>query len=173
MNSHHNHPPDRVLMRLIHGELGDEEARELERRIAEDPELAARHHRLAAAWNGLDAPASAGAPEGFAADVVAAARRQRSGAMGSDVRSSGELSWSLAPAWARAGSMAALALGLALGASFGVDTGNGFTESELLGDQEAYLVLAEPSSLAESFWLGLEESEGRLDNGVDVGERVQ
>ncbi|MEE8523246.1 MAG: hypothetical protein V3T72_04885 [Thermoanaerobaculia bacterium] len=168
MNSQH----DRRLMRLIHGELAADEARVLERQIAGDSRLAARYRSLAAVWNDLEVPATASAPVDFMAGVVAAARRQGSGLPGSG-HPAGEISWSLAPVWARAGSMAALILGLVLGTSFGVDTGTGFSEPELTGDQEAYLLLAEPASLAESFWLTLEETEGRLDNGDDGGERVR
>lgn len=163
MNDHH----DRRLIRLIHGELAADEARGLERQIAEDPRLADRYQRLAAAWNDLETPASASAPADFMAGVVAAARRQGSGL------ADGKLSWSLAPAWARAGSLAALVLGVVLGTSVGVDTGNGISGPELTGDQEAYLLLAEPASLAESFWLTVEETEGRFDNGSEGGERVQ
>ena len=158
-------PQGRLLMRWIHGDLAADEARAVERRIAEDPGLAARHHRLAAAWEDLRLPASAGAPEGFRDGAVAAARRL-----------AGELTWSLAPVWARAGSLAALIIGLVLGTSFATVDHGGLSESRLTVDQDAYALLAEPSSLAESFWLTLEESEGSLadgnGNGGDGGERV-
>jgi anti-sigma factor RsiW len=162
-----NDSQDRLLMRRIHGELAGDEARALERRIAADPRLAARHRRLADAWDDLQVPDAARAPDGFVAATVAAARRRGAGLP------AGELRWSLAPVWARAGALAALILGLALGTSLGSGAGGDLSEPELGGDQEAYLLLAEPSSLAESFWLTLEESEGSLANGSDGGERVQ
>lgn len=149
---------ERQLMRKIHGELAGDDLRELERRIARDPQVEALHRRYAELWNGLELPAPARAPEGFSGRVLARARRHAA---------SGELRWSSAPAWARVGSALALAAGLALGVSFG----GGLADPEL-GDQEAAL-LSEPLSLAETYWLTLEESEGRLADGGDAGERTR
>jgi anti-sigma factor RsiW len=166
---------ERQLMRLLHGELDAERARELEARLEREVELRARYRRLAGAWRGLEPPPAAPVPGGFSARVMAAARGARSG----------ELSWSLAPAWARAGSVAALLAGLLLGASFGLwspgvrppgvrppgaaATGTGLAEA---GEQEAY-ALAEPLSLAESYWLTLESDDGLRSAGDDDGGRVQ
>ena len=85
---------ERQLMRLIHGELSPGEAQQLERELERDAELRVTHDRLAQTWASLELPASK-PPEGFAADVMSAAR--------GETAASGELSWSLAPAWARGG----------------------------------------------------------------------
>ncbi len=148
------HSTDRQLMRLLHGELGGSKARELEDRLARDGALRARYHRLQRVWEGLEpAPAAAIVQDSdFSARVMAAARR----------RAASELSWALAPAWARAASVAALVAGLVLGASFGVgSSGVEVAELDSSSDQEVY-ALAEPLSLAESYWLTL-EAAGSVD----------
>ena len=161
---------ERQLMRLLHGELLPDEARRLERELGSDSELGAAYRRLARAWDGLELPAS-GPPAGFAAGVMAAARTtSRSRASGATSRlragEDGELSWSLAPAWARGGAAAALVAGLLLGASFG----RGFEG----GDETAVVAEADadalPLSLAEVYWLALEASGGELagDNAEAV-----
>ena len=140
----------RRLMRLLLGELPPEEARSLERRLAEEPALRARYERLRASWESLELEPVREVPEGFRDDVVAAARRL----------AAGELSWSVAPGWARAGAALALAAGLVLGVSFGrlaapsVD-GETLQEAALL---DAYLTaeLGSELSLAEAYWLELE-----------------
>ncbi|MCP4661549.1 MAG: hypothetical protein GY856_39615 [bacterium] len=153
MNSANERKWTRRLIRLLHGELPPERARELEQRIARDPEAAALYQRLRESWEGLTLPPSAPVPGGFRAGVMAAVRREKSD----------ELSWSLAPAWARAGAAVALTLGLILGASFGR------VDDPPLGEQEA-LLISEPLSLAESYWLTLEESGAEL---LDGGEETQ
>ncbi len=158
---------ERQLMRLLHGELPPEVARRLERELESDqvlPEgdkrkgLRAAHQRLARVWDGLELPASE-PPAGFSAGVVAAARKLPGV----------ELSWSLAPAWARGGAAAALLAGLLLGAAFGrgfeVPAGD---ETVIVADADADAV---PLSLAEVYWLALEESGGEL--AVDDAEGVQ
>lgn len=151
---------ERQLMRRVHGELGAESARELDRRLAADAELGSRHRRLAALWQSLELPPPAAVPEGFRARVVAVCR-------GPSARSaSGELRWSLAPAWARVGSVAALVAGLLLGASLGgVATGSPVA-ADLVGDLEA-ATFVQPLSLAESYWLGFESSD---DPSAAAGE---
>jgi hypothetical protein len=111
-----NRAMDRELMRLLHGELPDEQARGLRERLEREPELAAAWARLERSWNGLELPPAAPAPPAFSQSVLARARRQS--------RQSGtSLSWGVAPAWVRASAAAALAAGLALGigAGLGVD----------------------------------------------------
>jgi len=142
----------RLLMRLLHGELPPERAREFERRIARDGEVAALYQRLRERWAALELPPAMPVPEGFRAAVVAAVRRERDG----------ELSWSLAPTWARAAAAVALTLGLILGASFS-------RIGEPQGEPEAFLV-SEPLTLAESYWLTLEEGGNQLLEG---GEETQ
>jgi anti-sigma factor RsiW len=42
----------RLLLRLLHGELPEAEARTLRERLASDPELAAQYSRLNRVWGG-------------------------------------------------------------------------------------------------------------------------
>lgn len=154
------HDDPRRWLRHLHGELPADEARELERRLAADGGLADRYRRFADTWNRLEEPPVVAVPEDFSARVVAAAR-----ALGG--RRTGELSWALAPAWARAGSVAALVAGLALGVAIG---GNANGEPELDDAGQEVYALSQPISLAESFWLALEENDGGLDDGDATGE---
>ncbi len=158
---------ERQLMRLLHGELEAESVRQLEARLAADGTLRARYRRLARAWEDLQPTPGAAIPEGFAAQVMAAARR-RSGA--------DELSWARAPAWARAAAAAALVAGLVLGASFGAgSSGVEVAALDAASDQEVY-ALAEPLSLAESYWLTLETAASDdtvLPAGASGAQRVQ
>src|SRR5260370_118757 len=107
---------DVSLMRLLHGELPESQARGLRERLARDPELAAAYARLERTWESLELPAPQPAPPGFAARVVLRAERagagRRAGGGGEEL-----VSWSLAPTWVRTTAAAALALGLVLGAS--------------------------------------------------------
>ena len=149
---------ERQLMRLLHGELPLDEARQLERELERDGELRAAYERLAQAWDGLELPASA-VPAGFSAGVMTAARELRDG----------ELSWSLAPVWARGGAAAALVCGLLLGAVFGggFGTPEAGGEAMLIADAEAD---AAPLSLAEVYWLALEETGGAFaEDGAAEG----
>lgn len=140
---------ERQLMRLLHGELAPDEARQLEAELGDEP-LRTAHRQLVELWDGLELPSSE-PPAGFSAGVMNAAR----------AASGGELSWSLAPAWARGGAAAALLAGLLLGAT----VGRGFEVPAaargevVVADAEADAV---PLSLAEVYWLALEESEGQL-----------
>ena len=141
----------RQWMRLLHGELPADEARRLEAELARDDELRAAYEGLTRAWNGLELPAVE-VPAGFSAGVTAAARKLQGG----------ELSWSLAPSWARGGAVAALLGGLVLGAAFGNGLGapaaGETVETALVADADAGSAL----SLAEVYWLSLDESGGQL-----------
>src|SRR6202035_6070740 len=53
------------LMRLLHGELPPDRARELTARMAREPELADRYRRLGEGWQGLAAPPEAPAAPGL------------------------------------------------------------------------------------------------------------
>jgi anti-sigma factor RsiW len=106
-----NRATELEIMRLLHGELPEERARELRARIAREPELAAAWARLERSWSGLELPPPAAAPPGFAQSVLARARREGS--------ERSDLSWAAAPRWARAGAALALAAGLTLGAGAG------------------------------------------------------
>ncbi len=141
---------ERQLMRLVHGELSPEEAQRLESLLAEDPALAARYERLLASWEALAEAAVPSVPEGFRDEVVTAARRL----------AEGELSWSTAPVWARAGVAAALAAGLTLGLFAGR-----LPATDQTVELDAYLAAeleSAPLSLAEAYWLELEEGSESL-----------
>ena len=144
---------ERLLMRRLHGELDEAEARRLEERLERAPGLRARAHRDAEVWDDLELP-PATVPVGFSAEVMAAARQ-----------TAGEMRWSLAPAWARAASAAALAAGLIVGVSLG--TAGSAPETQ--DDPQDVFALSSPLSLAESYWLALDESE-LAENG---GESAQ
>ncbi len=89
------------LMRLLHGELPPERARELEERLAHAPEMAEELRRLEETWGRLELPPSAPTPRGFAHSVTA--------------RATGGGLWSVAPTRTRAAAFGMLAAGLALG----------------------------------------------------------
>ncbi len=149
---------ERQLMRLLHGELAPDEARRRERELENDDGLRAAHGRLARTWDSLELP-PAELPAGFSAGVVAAARKL----------GAGELSWSRAPAWARGGAAAALLTGLLLGVAFGrgfETPGAGGGEAVLVADADADAV---PLTLAEFYWLSLEDSGGSLAGNATEG----
>ncbi len=157
---------ERRLMRLLHGELPAAEARRFERELESSAELRSAHRHLAETWEGLELPASE-VPAGFSASVMASARRLRGS----------ELSWSQAPAWARFSAAAALAAGVLLGTVFGgglgapgVPAGSG-GGTVLLADADVDAD-ALPLSLAEVYWLSVEESGG-LVSAEAMAERVQ
>jgi anti-sigma factor RsiW len=122
------------LMRLLHGELPESEARGLRERLDRDPELAAAYARLARAWEGLALPETRPAPPGFAARVTARARGSR------------VVSWALAPTWVRRAAAAALALGVLLGADLGLRTLGDDAPSGSPGMVESYLALVNDSA---------------------------
>jgi hypothetical protein len=101
---------DRELMRLLHGELAPERARELTARLDRDPELALGYRRLAAAWEALEPPPPSPPPPGFTGRVMARVRERAAGR---------EVGWSGAPGWVRAAGAAALAAGVLAGAGLG------------------------------------------------------
>ncbi len=97
------------LMRLLHGELPEEEARELRARLRREPELAALYQRLERSWDGLELPPPHPVPPGFSTRVLARVRQSAAGG----------ISWSAAPTWVRAAAAAALVTGLTVGAGIG------------------------------------------------------
>lgn len=142
----------RLLIRRLHGELSADEARAVAERIAREPPLQALDERLRASWDALELPPAA-VPADFRAAVMAAARREQ--------RS--ELRWALAPAWARAGAAVALALGVLLGVGFG-------GRSELVPEpQEEVALVSQPISLAEAYWLTLDQGGDELLAGEEDG----
>lgn len=141
---------ERDLMRLVHGELPAGEARALRERLAREPELAARHRRLAAVWEGLELPPPSPVPPGFARRVATRAAAER--------RAEGRVAWSQAPRWARAAGALAMVAGLALGSWLGERgqavpaSGEGIEASGELAVGTAF-----EGSLAEDYWQALEQ----------------
>lgn len=103
---------DRELLRLLHGELPAERARQVAERLERDPELAARYRRLAAAWEALEAPPASPPPPGFAGRVMARVRERAAAKTA--------VGWSAAPLRVRAAYAAALAAGVLLGVGLGL-----------------------------------------------------
>lgn len=137
------------LMRLLHGELPPERARELRERLAAEPELAGAYQRLERTWSGLDLPPATPVPAGFSGRVMAHARSLPKPARG--------LSWSSAPVWVRATAAAALIAGAALGVGVGrswpasgtAPVGSSTTVSSFSGSEY---------NLAEGYWDGVEDA---------------
>lgn len=98
------------LMRLLHGELPEAQARELRARLLRDPALAAEYDRLRRTWEGLVLPPPSPVPPGFAQRVMARARAERP---------TESLSLRGAPVWVRAVAAAALVAGTVLGIGVG------------------------------------------------------
>lgn len=135
---------ERLLLRLLHGELPPDETAALERRLEGEPALAARYRRLAELWHGLELPPAA-VPVDFRRDVLRAVERR--------VADDG----TPAPAWLRLAAAAALLVGLGLG------VGLGRLGVAAAGEQESWPVLVdEAPTLAERYWQSLEASGGRL-----------
>jgi anti-sigma factor RsiW len=138
------------LMRLLHGELPEDQARALRSRLEREPELAAAWARLERTWNGLELPPAAPAPAGFAQRTLARARREAGNG----------LSWSAAPRWVRATAAAALAAGLALGVGAGSWVGRiGQSADETPSLTEPSTSQYGDPSLAETYWDSLSGTE--------------
>lgn len=138
------------LMRLLHGELPPERARELRERMAAEPELAGVYQRLERTWNGLDLPPAAPVPAGFSGRVMAHARSLPRPARG--------LSWTAAPVWVRATAAAALIAGAALG----VGVGRSWPASETASADSASATVSSLSgseyNLADGYWDVIEDA---------------
>ncbi len=152
-----NRATEMELMRLLHGELPPDRARELRARLEREPALAEAWARLERSWNRLELPPPASVPIGFTQRLTARAREQ-----------GGAVSWATAPGWVRAAAAAALATGIALGAGAGRWTGSPAGSIQVPGEAIT-TAAAEPSdpifddNLAESYWNALDElddSEG-------------
>jgi len=140
-----NRSTDVELIRRLAGELPADRARELDRRLAAEPELAARYRALEGSWAALAPPPAAPLPPGITARVMA---EVRGGA------APGALSWSLAPNWVRAVAAAALAAGVALGAGLG----HGPAPVSDLPPMAPGIGISPPESLATSYWKAIEDA---------------
>jgi len=167
---------ERELMRYLHGELSAERRLEVRRALERDPELAARYRQIEAAWEGLELPPPTAVPPGFAGRVVAHAHAERPAS---------ELSWSLAPLWARAGAALALAAGVWLGSGLGqflptsasqtassqTASSQTVTQEENWESYDTYEAAFDgPASLAEGYWLSLEQEGDEL---FEAGEALR
>jgi anti-sigma factor RsiW len=145
---------ERELMRLLHGELPADRARQLRSELDSDPALAATFARLEESWQALSLPPPPVAPPGFAKRVAARAVADRAAEW---------VSWGLAPAWARAVAVAALSLGLALGVALGSWPSAGadsWQAEDLYATSEA--------TLAEGLWIALDEEAGSSSPGEEL-----
>ncbi len=131
---------ERQLLDLLRQELAPDRARELESRLAEEPELRARYEELKRVWSELAPPVEISPSDDFAAQVLDRAR---------GLRPAPQLSWTQAPVWARLGAALALTTGLLFGVGFGHWV-------EAPPSENSWLPAA-PMSLAESYWLTLED----------------
>jgi anti-sigma factor RsiW len=148
---------DQELIRLLHGELGPGEARELRERIGSDPELAAAWQRLERTWKGLEPPPAAAPPPGFSGRVMAHVRSQPASG----------LSWRSAPRWVRTAAAAALLAGAAAGIGVGAVAGG--SDPETAADAAASSLGSPEFNLAESYWGGVEDATARPgDSGAEV-----
>lgn len=130
------------LMRLLHGELPEERARELRARMERDPALAREYRRLQESWEGLVLPPTAPVPPGFAQRVVAHARSEQAAPV---------------PGWVRATAALALILGTVVGAGVGGSWPLPETARVETVEQEEPSTLE--GSLAESYWTTIEDLE--------------
>lgn len=123
------------LMRLLHGELPEERARELRAQMERDPALAEEYRRIQGSWEGLALPPTAPVPPGFAQRVAARVRTEQAVPT---------------PGWVRV----AAALALILGTAVGVGVGESWAPADPAQEEEPSAV---DGSLAESYLTTLEE----------------
>lgn len=151
---------EQELMRLLHGELPPERARELRERLAADLELDGAYQRLERTWKDLDLPPAAPVPAGFSGRVMAHAR--------SLPRPGRGLSWSAAPTWVRATAAAALIAGAALG----VGAGRSWTASETSSADSASTTLSSLSgseyNLADGYWDVIEDATSTSSGSAEI-----
>jgi len=145
------------LMRLLHGDLPEERARELRARMERDPELAEELGRLRRTWEGLSLPPRIPVPAGFSQRVLARARSEKT----SGLSWSSGLSWRSAPGWVRATAAAALIAGTA----FGVGVGGAWPLAEP-SPPSSQGTSAIDGSLAESYWLAMEDLDDAGGSGA-------
>lgn len=135
---------ERLMARKLGGELGAEEAAELERRLENDPAAAALFARMQDQWQRLGDLPPAAEPFDLAPELMAAARREADSGLG----------WAAAPFWARVCGGLALVCGSLLGMALAGSEGlAGEIPGEMVASSEVWV---EPLSLSESYWAGIE-----------------
>ena len=157
------------LLRLLHGELPPDEARDLQERLRREPELEAAWLRLRRTWEGLSLPPAALAPPGFSGRVMARARSQGS---------PGNLSWRAAPAWVRAAAAAALiagaAAGVGVGRSWPALTGGATAATAPVTESSSGTVSAlsdgSEYNLADGYWDVVDDAAGSSSSAADGQE---
>jgi anti-sigma factor RsiW len=153
---------EQELIRLLHGELPPDEARELRARLRREPELAEAFGRLERTWSGLALPPPSPVPAGFAGRVMARAR--------SLPAHGGALSWTAAPRWVRATAAAALLAGAALGVGVGRSWPAAGKAPEPAPVSSLAATEATEYSLAEGYWDGVDDTVAITP---DAGEEIQ
>ncbi len=151
---------EQELIRLLHGELPPDEARELRARLRREPELAAAFDLLERTWSGLALPPPSPVPAGFAGRVMAHARSQPAPA----------LSWTAAPRWVRATAAAALLAGAALGAGVGRSWPAAEKAPEPAPVSSLAATEATEYSLADGYWDVVDDTVAVTP---DAGEEIQ
>jgi anti-sigma factor RsiW len=154
-----NRSTEMDLMRLLHGELPAERARELEARLDREPELARCYLRLRERWDGLLLPPPSPVPPGLTGRVMAHVE--------SAAREGASLSWSLAPTWVRAAAAAALVGGMALGA------GLGLLPSRTNDVPPGTVSMGERVPLADSYWSVFEEETSAAQGTPSPGSEAR
>ena len=152
---------EQELIRLLHGELPPDEARELRARLRREPELAAAFDRLERAWSGLALPPPSPVPAGFTGRVMAHAR---------GLPAPAALSWTAAPRWVRATAAAALLAGAALGAGVGRSWPAAEKAPEPAPVSSLAATEATEYSLAEGYWDVVDDDAAATP---DAGEEIQ
>ena len=148
-----NRHDQRNLQRLLSGELDHDAGQalrdRLRDRLPDNDELRAEYESLEQTWSELDLPEPSAPPQGFAMTVSRAAQSNASGRVG----------WSMAPRWAQTAAAVALAGGVALG--LGLASSLSAVNGEELVDDEW------ETTLAESYWLLLDETAADSSDGGD------
>jgi anti-sigma-K factor RskA len=141
-----------IALRYVLGELTPAEARELERRLGEEGELAAEVRRLRQALGALPLASAAEPPPALRARVLAAAERET---RGRQVRPARRIVWS----------RFAAAVAAALALAFGLDAYR--VRRELALQQEVTTALLEPNVVKSFVLAGTGGSYGRVALDLD------
>lgn len=164
----------RLLMAWVAGELDEEQAARLKRRLEHDSEMMRVHRSLLSTWNRLGEGAKhweAETPD-FVPRVMDAVRYAEGERWMLSLRTS--------PLWVRTAAAVALALGIGLGALIGnsANLGSGSVESAAnnsMVSAETKVAVSDSgvSTLAEDYWQALIEDSGSQSGstGANRGEK--